>query len=926
MRNLLNQWLHSVSAKISLILLAMSSTTAAAVLLSNVMLGNISDEVDAFSKDALPMVVFNYEIERNSGIVKDSLSAMLSMDEPEGLSREVEKATTALTSAHETAQELSGTEGQTLRALIDKTAIQLRDLGAARTEELSRSAAIASSVEQLITMAGEVSTAVEDAANDAYFDMMIGGNATMVEVEETLTNLVEEDFGALKTALAIRSEINFLSGIGIAIVDSEPRALRNTLIDLGNASLVRLSEAIPYMALNDMAGEQIDAVRELRDTLAVALGGDITSVSAFDFMDVRDQAAAILDPMTAALEDALVQHSEDAKARNASSIQSLLDEQVQALRDLALLDASVKDFLSAALEIAAAPSIKDVSEKQEHLLDIRSQVLEGATTLLPDLQAKVTALLAASDPGVGIAADRTDQIEAHKRAIALAASAVSTMQSMSDFSGNMEHAAISDITQAAYGIETMVSEARSMMQMIGIAALVLFVLAPIITYVMIARPLGRVTRTTERLAQGDKSEITGLDRAKGEIGRMASALRVFRTNLIEKEQLDANAKATEKARHEAERLAAEKERQREDELRAEDAAREAQERARVAAELAERDRMRREADEERQAHMAAQAQIVSTLAGALKRLAAGDLRTRITEEFGEGYEQLRLDFNEAVETLDDVIARITDSSETVFSNSGEITQAAGDMSRRTEQAASALGETAAALTQLTSSVQSAAEGAEQADKVVATTRSNAEKSSVVVRQAVDAMGQIEQSSQKISTIISLIDDIAFQTNLLALNAGVEAARAGEAGSGFAVVASEVRALAQRSSDAAHEISILISESGQHVAEGVSLVDEAGDALETIVHEVSKISGLVSTIATSAKEQSTGISEINSSVYQLDQTTQQNAAMFEQTNAASQSLTHEASVLQDIVGRFTNSSTAGAAPSNEDQAGGLAEAS
>ena len=180
---------------------------------------------------------------------------------------------------------------------------------------------------------------------------------------------------------------------------------------------------------------------------------------------------------------------------------------------------------------------------------------------------------------------------------------------------------------------------------------------------------------------------------------------------------------------------------------------------------------------------------------------------------------------------------------------------------------------------------------------------NAQSASTVVKEAISAMDAISESSEKISKIISVIDDIAFQTNLLALNAGVEAARAGEAGRGFAVVASEVRALAQRSSEAAREINNLISESGQEVGRGVSLVDQTGEALRSIVHDVSEIATHMSEIATSAEEQSAGISEINTAVANLDQTTQQNAAMFEETTAASFSLANEAATLSEIVSQF-----------------------
>jgi len=299
----------------------------------------------------------------------------------------------------------------------------------------------------------------------------------------------------------------------------------------------------------------------------------------------------------------------------------------------------------------------------------------------------------------------------------------------------------------------------------------------------------------------------------------------------------------------------------------------------------------------------AQAVVVEALRVGMHELSEGNLTAEITESFSSEYEQLRTDFNGAISTLRQAMLRVTDNAESIRGEASDISNAADDLSRRTERQAATLEKTATALDELTASVSSAADGAEQANQVVSDAKSNAEASGMVVREAVDAMGKIQTSSGQISRIISVIDDIAFQTNLLALNAGVEAARAGEAGRGFAVVASEVRALAQRSSDAAREINDLISESGKHVSRGVDLVGQSGEALNQIVDSVSNISVHVSEIAISANEQSSGLAEINKSVNQLDQVTQQNAAMFEETTAASHALTKEAETLSNTMSRF-----------------------
>jgi methyl-accepting chemotaxis protein len=255
---------------------------------------------------------------------------------------------------------------------------------------------------------------------------------------------------------------------------------------------------------------------------------------------------------------------------------------------------------------------------------------------------------------------------------------------------------------------------------------------------------------------------------------------------------------------------------------------------------------------------------------------------------------------------------VATSASAIQSGAREISTASDDLSRRTEQQAASLEETAAALDEITATVKKSAEGAKHAREVVGAADTDAKNGAVVVKQAVEAMDAIAHSSGQIGQIIGVIDEIAFQTNLLALNAGVEAARAGEAGRGFAVVASEVRALAQRSADAAKEIKGLISTSTSQVDMGVKLVAETGQALERIISQVSEINTVVAEIASGAQEQATGLAQVNTAINQMDQTTQQNATMVEESTAASHSLSQETSQLSGLIGRFQTGAASGGA--------------
>jgi methyl-accepting chemotaxis protein len=371
----------------------------------------------------------------------------------------------------------------------------------------------------------------------------------------------------------------------------------------------------------------------------------------------------------------------------------------------------------------------------------------------------------------------------------------------------------------------------------------------------IITPLRAQLDIMARLAAGDYgAEVAGTER-RDEVGAIARAVAVFRDSGQEKLRLEAET-AAQRAR-------------------------------------AEDDRGRREAQQV--ATVQQNTFVVASLAAGLEKLSSGDLLFRIETPFSSEYESLRADFNAAMGKLQETMSTIARTTQGVRSGSSEITQASDDLARRTEQQAASLEQTAAALDQITATVRRTAESAQEARTTAASAKSDAEHSGVVVNDTVTAMSAIEASARQIGNIIGVIDEIAFQTNLLALNAGVEAARAGDAGRGFAVVATEVRALAQRSADAAKEIKALISASGKQV--------DSGKALARIVGQVERLNGLVGDIAGSAQEQATGLVQVNTAVNQMDQVTQQNAAMVEQATAASHSLGREAEALAQLVAQF-----------------------
>lgn len=397
----------------------------------------------------------------------------------------------------------------------------------------------------------------------------------------------------------------------------------------------------------------------------------------------------------------------------------------------------------------------------------------------------------------------------------------------------------------------------------ALVTLLSLAIAYCVTVYGVTRPLSAVTTRLQSLAVGDHdAKISGVER-KDEIGLIARSLEVFRSAAVAKVELEQEVSAA--------RQTADAERERNEHVR-----------------LQEEAQLRH---------------VIKMLGSGLKRFADGDLSHQIAEPFVPQLDELRDDYNNTASRLSAAIQVIRTNAEAMKSESNEIRTAADQLSKRTESQAASVEETAAALEEISINVRDSSVRASEAAQIVQRARAGAERSGHIVENAITAMGEIEKSSREIANIIGVIDEIAFQTNLLALNAGVEAARAGEAGKGFAVVAMEVRELAQRSAGAAREIKTLINTSSGQVKQGVTLVSDTGAALSSIVAEVQEINGFVTAIVEAAREQSNALGAISVAINSIDQATQHNAAMVEESSAASNQLAEEAAALTNLVMNF-----------------------
>ncbi len=425
--------------------------------------------------------------------------------------------------------------------------------------------------------------------------------------------------------------------------------------------------------------------------------------------------------------------------------------------------------------------------------------------------------------------------------------------------------AVSGVLFIGIPLEVYFAQISSTAWVMIVTGLIAIAAVGLMGFVMIrrlVRPLTVLTGTVLKISSGEDVAVPYADR-RNEFGNIARALEVFRSNAREKQAVE-NSAARERAEADA-------------------------------------DRRHRDAEKQRVDQDIDFA--VAELGTALAHLSQGDLSRTIETTFSGRLEQLRVDFNRSITNLRDTMGRIRHSTLSIQKGTAELSASSDDLARRTESQAASLEETAAAVDEITVTVTNSAERAREANQAVATTRKTADSSSTVVSSAVDAMGRIEEASQKIELIIEVIDDIAFQTNLLALNAGIEAARAGEAGKGFAVVAQEVRELAQRSASAAREIKDLINQSSNEVRNGSELVQQAGKVLAAISEQISGASRHVESIATASQDQSSALKEINGTVNKMDQLTQQNGAMVADTSQASARLASEADVLMQLVEQF-----------------------
>ena len=842
---------YGIAFKLAVAMFALTATTGIVTAIGTLAFKRVSGNVETLLGKQVVDLDATARVVVHANALKDAVGNMLLARNAEDLHTDVVQAEQEIKLSLQGIDALQpGDRGHFTKRFAEVRTL-IVTLADARTREFHQQVEGAAYLKALRGLSVEVSNALIKQSDDAVFEVAQGSEKTIEMVDKAFTGLVDNDFKSLQILLEMRAEINLLSSTSIALTLNPEASLASILGDLRASALGHLTELLPQAKARKLDADllkKLDDATKYYDSVDPMMDLDQEAVRR-KALETRQQIDKALAGATDTVVFNLTIRAQDVSEGNGAAIRGLLENQVAHLTDMAALNLAVKEVVSAGLDVFLATDEGALALAQDQLGAATSRLAGLAKSGGEAQQGPIAKLLASADADSGAAAVRRKTLDGLKQVAEASRKTSLAVAAIADQARALGTVTLSHVKDAGAEIATNIGGAQMKMFIVaGFSALVSCA-AIAMVYLSTVRPLGIVTGAVERLSFGEHPEMARLTWKHGEIGTMVTAIGVFSDNLAANRELEErNAK-----------------------IRAE------------------------------------QEEVVRALAEKLEAMAGGRLDVRLGEGFPEHYEALRGNFNSALAAIEDMVQKIAASGEMIDANSGEISSAVDDLARRTEVTAKTLQDASIELNELTGSVRAAAAGAAQVNTIVGAARQEAEQNTEFVQETINAMSEIDRSSSSISKVTEVIGDISFQTNLLALNAGIEAAKAGESGRGFGVVASEVRALAQRAAQAAKEISALVSESRGHVQRGVKLVDKTGHALTEITAGVSKISQHISEIASSADAQSKSISSINELIAHLDQVTQQNAAMFEQTSAATQSLNSEANELTRRISQFTVSS-------------------
>ncbi|MEL6476703.1 MAG: methyl-accepting chemotaxis protein [Pseudomonadota bacterium] len=862
----------------------------------------VSGQVNAVNDDRLPETQSATALIVTTTGFAERLNRIFTAQDTTSLGQLSNDVSSLSSEARAILQAMTETTAAEIEPMVGSVEQSLLDLITAQRRAIERKARVQQQVEEIEAINLEVSNYLQGQVDDSYFELVIGGETASGEIDEVLTNLVERDFQTLKLAIQIRAEANLLAGLIIALKQTRDPAFRSIFEDLATGAYSRLDETIEGLAEFDLDADVQTSISEARaffeselSRASRSFSSDITSV-----LSARKELDGVLANLLDDMEFNLTIEAETAKETNTATIQGLLDNQVGRIQAVSALGLAVKSFVASALEGAFAQDVPATIIEQEKLTATRAVLENQILADLTEVQPLLDKMIAFSDPATGIISTRREVLSATGEATELAQVAVDQVKQITSRAGEIGSAALDRIGQSGEELSTAADDAWT--AMIAVAAFAFLVI--LATRFMIARsitrPLMTLCTTTERLSEGEMSPLSGLPSdGRGEIGRMAAALEVFRNNALKMDEM-----REENARKDAESKAREREM----------LAMLSREIGTVVENGSRGDfskRVEHHFDDTELAQLAEGInRLVSTVhegleetQAALTAIAKADLTHRMPTHFNGAFAELSTQANTTSDQLSNIISKVRDAAHVSSDRSREVDQGARILSRNAESQAASVQETTANMESMTESIKSSAETLIEAERLSTMVAEKTTQGSVTASLAVESVQNIAESSEKITKINTVIESISFQTNLLALNAAVEAARAGDAGKGFAVVASEVRTLAQRSAEAASEIDTLIKQSVALVKEGVVNVESTRTILEDIEQATKPVLSALADVAENGRQQSQRIQEVTEVVREIDAVTQKNANQAEQASNHATDLLSEVNGLEQLVSAF-----------------------